>query len=73
MGRRIRSNRKLRRHDVPDNTGTPPPFDKVDVRFRNGTVVRGITPKSYRWTLGDPAYPPSYDFDIVTWQMPVGG
>lgn len=55
-------------HDVPANTGTPPRRELVDVRFRNGTVARGVKPSSYRWTLDDPAYPPGYAFDVIDWQ-----
>lgn len=53
---------------MPRNTGKPPRAELVDVRFRNGTVARGIKPSSYRWTLDDPAFPPGYAFDIINWQ-----
>lgn len=53
---------------MPANTGTPPRRELVDVRFRNGTVARGVKPSSYRWTLDDPAYPPGYAFDVIDWQ-----
>lgn len=50
------------------NDGTRPNVDLVDVRFRNGTVARGIKPSSYRWSIGDCAYPANYAFDIIDWQ-----
>ncbi|HEX8553185.1 MAG TPA: hypothetical protein VF695_00625 [Sphingomonas sp.] len=53
---------------MPTNLGTPPDAEIVDIRFRNGAVVRGVSPAKWRWTLGDPAYPPAYAFDIVSWQ-----
>ncbi|HIV77023.1 MAG TPA: hypothetical protein H9899_05800 [Candidatus Sphingomonas excrementigallinarum] len=58
---------------MPRNTGTPPPFETVDICFRNKVVVRGISPKRWRWTLNDPAYPPDYDFDIIDWQLTAKG
>ncbi|WP_198352364.1 hypothetical protein [Sphingomonas sp. MA1305] len=53
---------------MPANTGTPPRHELVDIRFRNGIIVRGIDPAKYRWTLDDPKYPPSFAFDILDWQ-----
>jgi len=50
------------------NTGTPPPFEAVDIRFRGGVTARRINPKQYRWTLNDASYPRDYAFDIVEWQ-----
>jgi hypothetical protein len=34
---------------MPKNTGTTPPHELVDVKLRNGFVVRRIDPKTYRW------------------------
>ena len=62
-----------RQREVPKNHGTPPPFETVDICFRNKVVVRGISPKRWRWTLNDPAYPPNYDFDIIDWQLTAKG
>lgn len=53
---------------MPANTGSPPRHELVDLRFRNGVIARGVKPSSYRWTIGDPAYPPDYAFDIASWQ-----
>lgn len=53
---------------MPENTGTPPRAELVDLRFRNGTVARGVKPSAYRWTLNDPRFGPAYDFDIRSWQ-----
>lgn len=50
------------------NHGTAPLCELVDVRFRNGTVARGIKPSSYRWQINDPNFPINYDYDIVEWQ-----
>lgn len=50
------------------NDGTRPEAELVDIRFRNGVVARGVKPSSYRWSIGDPAYPPDYAFDIADWQ-----
>ncbi|WP_341210732.1 hypothetical protein [Sphingomonas paucimobilis] len=58
---------------MPKNSGTPPPFETVDICFRNKVVVRGISPKRYRWSIGSPDYPPDYDFDIIDWQLTAKG
>ena len=58
---------------MPKNHGTPPPFETVDICFRNGVVVRGVSPKRYRWTLADRSFPANYDFDIIDWQLTAKG
>jgi hypothetical protein len=50
------------------NHGTAPEAERVDLRFRNGQVVRAVDPRKYRWAIGDAAYPPDYAFDIASWQ-----
>lgn len=50
------------------NHGTAPFCDLVDLRFRNGDVARSVKPSSYRWSIGDPAYPANYAFDVIDWQ-----
>lgn len=49
---------------MPKNNGRMPPFDFVDVIFRNGQVKRGIEPHRWRWKSWDF----DADFDIVRWQ-----
>lgn len=51
------------------NDGTPPRCELVDVRFRNGTTARGVSPKGYRWTLDDPRFGAGYAYDIASWQV----
>lgn len=53
---------------MPINAGVSPDEAYVDIVFRCGKVVRTIDPKTYRWTLNDPEYPPDYDYDIERWQ-----
>lgn len=53
---------------MPKNTGTPPPYERVDIKFRNEVVVRGVEPRKYRWTLDDPKFGVGYEFDIVVFQ-----
>lgn len=50
------------------NIGEPPSCEKVDIRFRNDQIVRGVEPRKYRWTLDDRKFGEGYDFDIVDWQ-----
>lgn len=54
---------------MPRNDGHAPELEKVDVRFRNGQVVRDTEPSRWRWTLDDPDYPPAYAWDIASWQL----
>lgn len=50
------------------NEGTPPRHSLVDIRYRNGEIVRGIEPASRRWTINDPAFGAGYAYDIEYWQ-----
>ena len=50
---------------MPVNQGRCPPHDRVDIKLRNGHVVRDIDPKGWRWKEW-PEGP--HDFDIVIWQ-----
>lgn len=43
-------------------------MERVDIRYRNGVIVRDIVALTRRWSLNDPAFPPNYGFDIVSWQ-----
>src|SRR3546814_16421183 len=52
-------------HDMR-NTGTPPRHASVDIRLRNGSVHRGITPKDWRWKPWRDGY--ESDFDITASQ-----
>lgn len=53
---------------MPRNEGHEPPLERVDIRYRNGVIVRDIVALTRRWSLNDPAFPPNYGFDIVSWQ-----
>lgn len=55
---------------MPCNTGTMPELDKVDLIYRCGVIQRGIEPRSLRWSVGDPNFPPDFDWDIIWWQKP---
>jgi hypothetical protein len=50
------------------NDGTPPRFETVDIRFRNGATARGVKPSSYRWSVDDPRFGVGYAFDILKYQ-----
>lgn len=52
---------------MPKNTGRTPPFERVDVIFRNGQIKRGIDPAKWRWKAWDF----EADFDIVMWQKTI--
>lgn len=54
---------------MPTNIGTPPNAERVDVKYRNGRIERGIDPAKRRWTLDDPVYPPEWGWDIASWQV----
>lgn len=49
---------------MPENKGRQPPFEFVDVIFRNGQIKRGIKPEQWRWKPWDF----EADFDIVRFQ-----
>ena len=57
---------------MPANPGYPPPLERCDVKFRNGTIARNVDPKSYRWRNDDPAYPQPSAGDIISWQITKG-
>lgn len=50
---------------MPANRGRKPPHERVDIKFRQGTVVRDTPSAHWRWKPwpdGESA------FDIVAWQ-----
>jgi hypothetical protein len=49
---------------MPENKGRQPPFERVDVIFRNGIVKRNIDPSKWRWK----SWGWEADFDIVRYQ-----
>jgi len=49
---------------MAENRGRCPPFERVDVIFRNGKIKRGIDPTKWRWK----PFEFEADFDIVRWQ-----
>lgn len=53
---------------MPRNEGIVPPYALVDIRYRNGVVMRDVKPDTRRWTLNDPGFGEKYDFDIAWWQ-----
>lgn len=50
------------------NEGHPPDAERVDIKFRNGQVRRGIEPGKWRWKPWEWG---ASAWDIVEWQ-PVG-
>lgn len=50
---------------MPANKGRKPPHDLVDIKLRNGLVIRDIEPDKWRWKEW-PEGP--HAFDIATWQ-----
>lgn len=52
---------------MPPNTGTPPPHEAVDIKFRNGHIERSQDPKKWRWTIDDPKFG-NRDWEIASWQ-----
>lgn len=50
---------------MPANKGRCPPHDKVDIKLRNGMVIRDIDPKGWRWKEWEDG---PHNFDIVIWQ-----
>jgi hypothetical protein len=59
--------RLRKRRDVPENRGHPPKVERCDIRFRNGTIARGVDPTKYRWK-DDPRFPPESAGDIIAWR-----
>lgn len=54
---------------MPKNNGRCPPFELVDVVFRNNHIKRGIDPTKWRWKPWDF----EADFDIMRWQRSMEG
>lgn len=50
---------------MPENKGRKPPHELVDIKFRNGWIVRGVDPAKYRWK---PWPEGEHAGDIVMWQ-----
>lgn len=56
---------------MPRNTGTVPPHDLVDFKFRNGKIKRGEDPKRWNWKpLVHKGQVIESDYDILEWQLP---
>lgn len=51
------------------NEGHCPPHDRVDLKYRNGVVTRGIDPRKRRWEPWDF----ESEWDIVEYQPSSGG
>ncbi len=52
---------------MPRNTGSLPPVERCDIKFRGGWIARSVDPTKYRWK-DDPRFPPESAGDIVAWQ-----
>jgi len=51
---------------MPVNNGREPPHPLVDIKLRNGTIVRNTEPKLWRWKR----WPDGESLgDIVSWQV----
>lgn len=56
---------------MPTNTGTPPLYDLVDFKFRNGKIKRNEDPKKWNWKpLVHKGRVIESDYDILEWQQP---
>lgn len=53
---------------MPENKGRQPPFERVDVIFRNNQIRRNIDPSKWRWK----PWHWETDWDIVRWQPSFG-
>lgn len=49
---------------MAENRGKCPPFELVDIMFRNGKVKRGVDPTKWRWKKWNF----ESDWDIVRYQ-----
>ncbi len=49
---------------MPENKGRQPPFERVDIIFRNGQIRRNIDPSKWRWK----PWNWETDWDIMRWQ-----
>ena len=58
---------------MPRNEGIRPPCTRVDIRYEDGLVVRGVDPAKRRWTLNDPAFGGENSYDIAEWQPSTSG
>lgn len=50
---------------MPKNSGSKPPHELVDIKLRNGRVIRDTEPKLWRWK---PWPDGESGGDIVQWQ-----
>jgi len=50
---------------MPSNRGFPPKAEFVDLKLRNGHIVRSVEPKKWRWRPWDWG---ESDWDIVEWK-----
>lgn len=51
---------------MPANTGRIPKAEFVDLKLRNGHIVRNVDPAKWRWKPWDWG---ESDWDIVEWQI----
>lgn len=49
---------------MPKNNGRCPPFELVDIIFRNGEIRRAVDPQRWRWKPMEF----EHDWEIVRWQ-----
>lgn len=55
---------------MPANNGKCPPFPLVDLKLRNGWVLRNVEPDKFRWKPWDDG---ESGADIIRWQIAQGG
>lgn len=55
---------------MPANNGKCPPFPLVDLKLRNGWVLRNVDPSKFRWKPWDTGESAG---DVVNWQVAKGG
>jgi hypothetical protein len=53
---------------MPANTGTRPPFERVDIRLEGGGIGRNRDPSKYDWKLGSECK----GVPIASWQRSKG-
>lgn len=59
---------------MPKNTGTIPPYELVDLRFRCGVIKRAQDPKKWNWKpLVHKGQVLESPYDIDSWQEVNGG
>jgi len=54
---------------MPRNNGRCPPFEFVDIIFRNGKIRRAVDPQKWRWKPMDF----EHEWEIVRWQRSFEG